>query len=67
MLLISKSTTLESNMSPFFTSDALPHYANAFLEMYGVWDTPPRQGTRGRFPKPRRYPPPDLYYAVVVK
>src|SRR2546428_12563836 len=27
----------------------------------------PRQGTRGRVPKPRRYPPPDLCYAVVVK
>ncbi len=52
---------------PFFTSDELPHYANALLEVYGVWDTPPRQGTRGRFPKPRRYPPPDLCYAVVVK
>jgi IS1 family transposase/transposase-like protein len=52
---------------PFFTSDDLPHYANALLEVYGVWDTPPRQGTRGRLPKPRRYPPPDLCYAVVVK
>ena len=32
-----------------------------------MWDTPPRQGTRGRFPQPRRYPPPALCYAVVVK
>jgi len=52
---------------PFFTSDALPHYATALLEVYGVWGTPPRQGTRGRLPKPRRYPPPDLCYAVVIK
>ena len=52
---------------PFFTSDALPHYADALLEVYGVCDPPPRQGTRGRVPKPRRYPPPDLCYAVVVK
>jgi hypothetical protein len=52
---------------PVFTSDALPHYADALLEVYGVCDTPPRQGTRGRLPKPRRYPPPDLCYAVVVK
>src|SRR5438128_5152555 len=43
---------------PFFTSDALPHYANALLEVYGVWGTPPRQGLRGRLPQPRRYPPP---------
>jgi hypothetical protein len=27
----------------------------------------PRNGTRGRFPKPRRLPLPDLCYAVVVK
>jgi len=52
---------------PFFTSDELPHDAHALLEVYGVWDTPPRQGTRGRLPKPRRSPPPDLCYAVVVK
>jgi IS1 family transposase len=52
---------------PFFTSDALPHYAEALLDVYGVWVTPPRQGTRGRFPIPRRCPPPDLCYAVVVK
>src|SRR5215475_231003 len=52
---------------PFFTSDDLLYYANALSEVYGVWDTPPRQGTRGRFPKPRRYPPPNLCYAVVVK
>ena len=29
--------------------------------------TPPRQGTRGRVPKPRRDPPPDLKYAIVIK
>ncbi len=52
---------------PFFTSDELPHYADALLEVYGVWQTPPRQGKRGRYPLPRKYPPPDLCYAVVVK
>ena len=52
---------------PFFTSDELPHYANALLDVYGVWVMPPRHGTCGRFPKPRRCPPPDLCYAVVVK
>lgn len=52
---------------PFFTSDELPHYADALLEVYGVWQTPPRQGHRGRYPLPRKYPPPDLCYAVVVK
>ena len=52
---------------PFFTSDELPHYAHALLDVYGQWVQPPRQGTRGRLPKPRRLPPPDLCYAVVVK
>ena len=52
---------------PLFTSDDLPHYADALLEGYGEWYTPPRQGTRGRFPAPRKRPPPDLCYAVVIK
>jgi len=52
---------------PFFTSDDLPHYADALLDVYGEWYTPPRQGTRGRFPAPRKRPPADLCYAVVIK
>lgn len=52
---------------PFFTSDELPHYADALLEAYGIWYTPPRQGDRGRFPLPRKSPPPVRCYAVVVK
>lgn len=52
---------------PFFTSDELPHYADALLDAYGLWVTPPRQGRRGRLPKPPRCPPPDLCSAVVVK
>ena len=43
------------------------HYAEALLDVYGVWRTPPHQGTRGRFPHPRRCPPPGLCYAIVVK
>jgi len=52
---------------PFFTSDELPHYAAALLEAYEICYTPPRHGTRGRNPLPRKAPPPDLCYAVVVK
>jgi hypothetical protein len=52
---------------PFFTRDELPHSAEALLHVYGVWTTPPRCGQRGRLPKPRRCPPPDLCSAVVVK
>ncbi len=52
---------------PFFTSDDLPHYANALLDAYGILVTPPRRFKRGRPPAPRLEPPPDLIYAVVIK
>ncbi len=52
---------------PFFTSDELPHYADALLGAHGELKQPPRQGARGSLPAPRKYPPPDLCYAVVVK
>ena len=52
---------------PFFTSDELPHYADALLEVYGEQVQPPRYGNLGCFPKPNRVLPPDLNYAVIVK
>lgn len=52
---------------PFFTSDDLPHYADALLDVYGTLRTPKRRGSRGRFPLPRKYPPPKRCYAVVIK
>jgi len=52
---------------PFFTSDDLPHYADALLKAYGEWHTPARRGTRGRRPAPRKRPPAALCYAVVIK
>lgn len=52
---------------PFFTSDELPHYADALLDVYGELQPPPRRGSRGPLPAPRKYPPADLCYAVVVK
>jgi len=52
---------------PFFTSDELPHYADALLDVYGELQQPPRRGSRGPLPAPRKFPPPDLCYAVVVK
>ena len=35
--------------------------------MYGELQQPPRRGSRGPLPAPRKYPPSDLCYAVVVK
>lgn len=52
---------------PLFTSDQLPHYLQALLQVFGHWVQPARQGTRGRFPKPRREPAADLHYATVHK
>jgi IS1 family transposase len=60
-----KSTT--DGHIPFFTSDELPHYADALLDVYGELKTLPRRGKRGPLPAARKYPPPDLCYAIVVK
>lgn len=65
--LIRLVKTRSDGQTPFFTSDELPHYADALLEHYGVWHPPERQGARGRFPKPVKIAPAQLHYAVVVK
>ena len=65
-LINSLKSRLDSHI-PFFTSDDLPHYADALLVVYGVMATPPRRFNRGRRPSPRLQPPSDLVYAVVVK
>lgn len=65
--LVFRLKSATNGQIPFFTSDELPHYADALLDVYGQWVQPPRNGTRGRFPNPRRVPLPDLCYAVVVK
>ncbi|MBL7184376.1 MAG: helix-turn-helix domain-containing protein [Anaerolineae bacterium] len=52
---------------PLLTSDALPHYAKAILQVFGKWIQPERQGNCGRFPKPRPVPPEGLHYATVHK
>jgi len=52
---------------PLLTSDSLPHYIKAILQVFGVWIRPRRKGNRGRFPKPRRAPSEALKYATVHK
>ena len=52
---------------PLLTSDSLPHYAGAILQVFGVWVQPQRKGTRGRLPKPRQVVPEGLHYATVHK
>lgn len=51
---------------PFFTSDERADFTAALLEVYGITVTPEYKG-RGRPPKPRKVPPPDLKYARVKK
>ena len=52
---------------PFFTSDDLPHYANALLDVYGLTIEPLRTGKPGRPRRTYKVPPHDLLYAVVCK
>lgn len=52
---------------PFFTSDDLPHYADALLDVYGHTIVPARTGRPGRPRQPYKMPPDDLLYAVVCK
>ena len=62
--------TLKSRLDghiPFFTSDDLPHYADALLVAYGLKVTPPRRFPHGRPPSSYLKAPPDLVYAVVIK
>jgi hypothetical protein len=51
---------------PVFISDDWDAFANAFLEVYGIEETPDYKGI-GRKPNPVLAPPPDLKYAQIVK
>lgn len=53
----------EQGQPPPFSSDGLPHYRKALVEVYG--EVPPYQG-RGRSPTVKR-PPKGLRYGQVVK
>ena len=66
-LLLDRVKYVTDEHIPFFTSDQLPEYAQALLHTYGTWVQPERQGSRGRYPNPRRMPLPALLYAQVVK
>lgn len=66
-LLLDRVKDVTDEHIPFFTSDQLAAYQQALLHTYGHWVQPERQGQRGRLPKPRLVPAPDLRYAQVVK
>jgi IS1 family transposase/transposase-like protein len=58
---------LAAGCIPLFTSDQWSAYGVALLTHFGQWVETQRQHTRGRPPKPRWLPIPDLLYAQVVK
>jgi IS1 family transposase len=49
--LVFRLKSASDGQIPFFTSDELPHYADALLEVYGQQVQPLRNGMRGRFPR----------------
>lgn len=65
--LLERVAHVTTDEIPFFTSDRRAAYRTALLQVYGQWEHPVRQGSRGRHPAPRRVPAPDLLYAQVVK
>ena len=66
-VLLARVAQVTDDSMPLCTSDQLPAYRHALLHTYGAWYQPPRQGSRGAYPQPRRRPPPSLRSAQVVK
>jgi IS1 family transposase len=67
-VLLERLHAVSCGYIPFFTSDQLPHYAHALLQVYGMPEVLLHiPGKRGRKPTPKRLPPADLHYAQVVK
>jgi IS1 family transposase len=56
-----------TDLIPCCTSDPRPAYRTALLPVYGEWSQPPRRGTRGPHPHPRRVPHHERRDAQVVK
>jgi IS1 family transposase len=63
--LIAQTQAVNDGSLHVFFSDQRPQYREAILKAFGQWMQPERQGQRGRRPKPRLVPPPDLLYAQV--
>lgn len=65
--LLQEVKAVSDGALPLFTSDEWPGYPEALLQVFGVYETPPRTGKPGRPKGPRVVPPPELDYAQVVK
>jgi len=65
--LLQQVDQVAARMPTIFSSDQLPHYENALLQVYGKFVHPSRKPGPGRPPNPRLVPPDDLLYVHVVK
>jgi transposase-like protein/IS1 family transposase len=59
-LWLERVAHVTTDLIPFFTSDHLAEYRTALRHVYGEWYQPPRRGTRGPSPHPRRVPHKEL-------
>jgi hypothetical protein len=64
--LVRRVREMGDGRTPLFTSDQIGHLREALLRVYGRWEASEYKG-RGRPPKPRLVPPPDLVYVQLVK
>ena len=61
-VLLQRLQAVSCGYIPFFTSDQLPHYTQALLQVYGVPEVILHiPGQRGPKPTPERLPPTDLH------
>jgi len=65
--LVEEVKRVTAHMPTLFSSDQLPQYAEALLQVYGNLIQPPPKPGPGRPPNPRLVPPDDLLYVQVVK
>jgi IS1 family transposase len=66
-VLLERVAQVTTDLIPLFPSDQLAEYRTALRHVYGAWYQPPRRGTRGPPPHPRRVPHQELRDAQVVK
>ena len=66
-VLLERVAPVTTDLIPCFPSDQLPEYRTALRPGSGAWSQPPRRGTRGPHPHPRRVPDNELHDAQVVK
>jgi hypothetical protein len=64
---LARVAPVTTDLIPFCPSAQRPAYRTALLHVYGQGDQPPRRGTRGPPPQPRRVPHHEWREAHVVK